>query len=73
MRKPYLLLNRVDLAETLAEMAKRRAEALAIHSKAYRYEQMLRDELQSMECLRTLMKEPAPRSRWRRQPRIAAE
>lgn len=65
--KVLLLLNRVDLAETHAEKAKRRAEALRLHSKQFRYEQMLKDELATMECIRTLMREqPAPRSKWRR-------
>lgn len=65
--KPYLLLNLVGRQETPIEKAKRRADALRVQQKQFRYEEMLKEELQSMQCIRELMREqPAPRSKWRR-------
>jgi len=66
--KPFLLLNRVDIIETPAEDACRRAEALRIYRKQFRYEQLLHEELAASRCLRQAMREPLPTraSRWRR-------
>lgn len=65
MTKPHLLLDRVDIDETPAERAVRRAEALRIHRKQFKYEKLLREELSTMQCLRTLMQEPPPpRQTW---------
>lgn len=73
MRLPYLLLNRTDLKETSVETAKRRARALSEQMKRVRFEEALRDELATMQCLREAMTEPpaSRTSRWRRS--IAAE
>jgi hypothetical protein len=64
--KVLLLLNRTDLKEKPAETARRRAKALSEQSKRARFEEALQAELATIQCLRDLMKEPAPRSKWRR-------
>lgn len=67
--RPLLLLNRVGLKETPAEMAIRRGRALRHFRKQELYERLLREELESIQCLRELMREPPPKRKWR----IAAE
>lgn len=65
MRLPYLLLNRVNgPKETPTETAKRRARALAEQVKRARFEEALRDELATMQCLREAMTAKEPKRRW---------
>lgn len=63
--KPYLLLNLVGRQETPIEKAKRRADALRVHRKQFKYEEMLKDELASIQCLRQLMRELPAKRKWR--------
>lgn len=66
MRPLLLLMDRVGLTESPFDKARRRARALREMRKKKRFEQMLRDELATMTCLRQAAREDAltPKRRW---------
>jgi hypothetical protein len=61
MKLPYLLLRKMDLTETLAETARRRATALREQVKRARFEEALRAELIAMQDLRQVMATREPK------------